>query len=525
VSGKRRGTKVAGFPDCWVCRRRVSKVRAWFPQIFPSSGESKSKVLSEKGKGRWLGRQRWGADGGGVLISSPPLQARAGSCPRKRLVPGGPGQWSPRSLALGPRWGDGVPESRQHWSSARAGAVPQPALRWRGLDARCQGCAHPGAAGTGLPTRRPRFLQPEVAIGSAAPARAPYLRCPAATGTCGHALLPDPATRALHWPSARRSRHGAPTPQPWAPGRSSRVARPEGGGIRRPAGSEREPPTGAGDLREPGGARRGAGEPESPGRPLKPAGPRWPVVVRGSRVSVPTLAAAVSNVRQVPVRGAHRGHTASRPSVPQSRSCHRIPKFPQVQRADWPGTRCRLGSGPSPSWSAPARTLRPSWVTVDDSAATAISVPCPCHRAPAPALQTQAGHEALERERRGAHLARRGAGASAGSDAPALRRAAGGGGGPVRAPGPEDALRGSASAPKPRPVSTPGHWALTAATGGRANGQSPGSPRKMTPLPTSPRALGPGLRPRSLPSHSHLVGLRFSLHRFLPPLQVKPEPH
>lgn len=185
-----------------------------------------------------------------------------------------------------------------------------------------------------MPTGRPRFLQPEVAIGSAAPARAPYLRCPAATGTCGHALQPDPATRALHRQSARRSRRGAPTPQPWAPGSSSRVARPEGGGIRRPAGSEREPPTGAGDLRGPGGVRRGAGEPESPGRPLKPAGPRWPAVIRESRVSVPALAAAVSNVGQMPVRRAYPGHTASRPSVPQSHGCHRIPKFPQVQRAD-----------------------------------------------------------------------------------------------------------------------------------------------------------------------------------------------
>lgn len=110
------------------------------------------------------------------------------------------------------------------------------------------------------------------------------------------------------------SRRGAPTPQPRAPGRSSRVATPEGGGIRSPAGSEREPPTGAGDLRGPGGARRGAGEPESPGRPLKPAGPRWPAAVRGSRVSVPALAAAVSSVLQVPFRGLHRGHTASRPS-------------------------------------------------------------------------------------------------------------------------------------------------------------------------------------------------------------------
>lgn len=196
-----------------------------------------------------------------MLISSPPLQARAGNCPRKGLVPGDPGQWSPRSpasLAPRPRRGDGVSE--------RAALVLRPGRRRSAARSPPRGVWMPGAKdvhareprGRDCPPSDPGFCSPRLQSAPRPQPRAPHLRCPAATGTCGHALQPDPATRALHRPSARRSRRGAATPQPWAPGRSARVARPEDGGIRSPAGSGNEPPTGAGDPRGPAGTRRRA---------------------------------------------------------------------------------------------------------------------------------------------------------------------------------------------------------------------------------------------------------------------------
>lgn len=150
------------------------------------------------------------------------------------------------------------------------------------------------------------------------------------------------ATRSSRTPRPARSTgraRAAPAagPPPRSPG--PRVAPPA---PRGPKTAESAAPRGPGTSRQrelgtrgdPEARGLGAGEPEAPGRPLKPASPRWPAMVGGSRVSVPAPAAAVSDARQIPVPGAHRSHAASRPSVPSSRSRHRIPKFPQVQRAD-----------------------------------------------------------------------------------------------------------------------------------------------------------------------------------------------
>lgn len=141
----------------------------------------------------------------------------------------------------------------------------------------------------------------------------------------------DPrAPPAEHAPLPPRGRHPAALgPGPLLQRHEARRRRnPQPRGVRARAAKRSWGPA------RTGGARLGAGKPEAPERPLKPASPWWPAVVRGSRVSVPALAAAVSGARQVRVRGVHRGHAASRPSVSSSRSRHRIPKFPQVQRED-----------------------------------------------------------------------------------------------------------------------------------------------------------------------------------------------
>lgn len=224
-------------------------------------------------------------------------------------------------------------QSGQHWSSSRAPPFCSPPPAEGGLDAGCQGCARSGSHGDR--TAHPATLV-SVARGCNRLRRPSPRSAPLPSGH-GHLRPRAPAgPRDPRAPLAER----APLPprgrHPAALGPGPLGQHPEAGRkrIRSPAGSGSELPTGAGDPRGPGGARQGAGKLEAPGRPPKPASPRWPAVVRGSRVSVLAPAAAVSDAWQVPVCGVHRGHAASQPSVPSSRSRHRIPKFPQVQRTD-----------------------------------------------------------------------------------------------------------------------------------------------------------------------------------------------
>lgn len=212
-----------------------------------------------------------------MLFSSPPLQARTGSCPLKRLVPGGPGQWSPRSLARGPRWGDSVPESGQHWSSAQAGAALQPRSLLKG-----SGCPVPRMCAPG--SRRDRNAYRATPV-------------PAARG-CNRLRRPSPRSvpplPSGHWhlrpraPAGPRDPRAPPAECAPLPPRGSHPTALGPGQLlpRREARRRRNPQTcgvrarAANGSWGPAGTRRGAAGRGRAGVSREAPEARWPSVAR-----------------------------------------------------------------------------------------------------------------------------------------------------------------------------------------------------------------------------------------------------
>jgi hypothetical protein len=338
--------------------------------------------------------------------------------------------------------------------------------------------AHPGVTPVSrtISCKRPRILQPALGTQPAPPAaqRPRHLRTRAPAGPS------DPrAPAAQRAPLLLRRRHPAAPRPPSAP---SAPRGGEGGGTRIPAGlSPKRRKAGAEDgrgLREARGralAERAPGwRPQALGRPLQPDGPR-------SQASLPYRRPAVSGwAAGMGSRGLSggTGHGARRPggrgapaapSVPSSPQPHGNPKFPHVQLGE-AAPHTNLGravelavasaaSHPPGGW--PQRAVRAglcSWLPLRLESQIVVDVA----RSP-PLLGGRRGG-GLRSVRVGA--ARRvprqtpgWRGASAGSDAPAPRCAAGGGSGPVSTPGPRGCspkLRLlSPQAPPPYPFGPP----------------------------------------------------------------------